>query len=71
MNEQHKRSIAKAISWRIIASLTTTIIVFMLTKELALSLGAGMIDMAIKLVFYYFHERAWDGIKWGRTNKKI
>ena len=66
MTETRKRSITKAISWRIIATLTTVVIVFIFTGEILLSLGIGFFEIISKMIFYYFHERTWDGIRWGR-----
>ena len=67
MKEKHQRSIAKTFTWRIIATLTTVALVFLFTGELAISLGVGALDVIIKLLFYYLHERAWDSTNWGRT----
>lgn len=63
---KHSRSIAKAITWRVLASFTTTIIVYVATGSFSLSLGVGFFDIIIKLALYYFHERAWDKTDWGR-----
>ena len=58
----HKwKYLIKAISWRSIATGTTTMIVFALTGELDLALTAGLIETLLKIVFYYFHERVWEG----------
>lgn len=54
------RSVVKAFTWRVIATLTTTTIVFFATGSITLSLGVGFFDIVIKLVLYYFHERVWD-----------
>lgn len=68
MAEKHIRSITKAISWRIIATLTTVTIVYILTGDAAITLGVGALDVVAKLIAYYLHERVWIVIKWGRTN---
>ena len=60
-----RQSAVKAISWRIIATVTTMGIVYVYTGELALSLGVGVIEVFLKLFFYYSHERIWDKITWG------
>jgi hypothetical protein len=39
--ETHSRSLAKALSWRIVASLATVILVFAFTRRLALSVTVG------------------------------
>ncbi|MBC8149743.1 MAG: DUF2061 domain-containing protein [Bacteroidetes bacterium] len=53
------RHIAKTITWRIIASLTTFILAFIFTKNLEKSLWLMGIEMVLKLLLYYYHERAW------------
>ena len=65
MNDKHLRSIVKAISWRIIATLITGMIVFVLTGNLTLSIGVSFFELLTKMVVYYFHERIWNRIKWG------
>lgn len=67
--ESHKRSIIKAISWRILGSLVTGSLVFIFTGELALAAGLGSIDAIIKVFVYYGHERIWDKIHFGRVSK--
>ncbi len=64
--ESHKRSIAKAVTWRIIATLVTFLIAYLFTKELALATGIGLADAAIKIFAYYSHERMWNRIGFGR-----
>ena len=49
----------KAISWRVIASLTTFSIAYIFTNEIAIASGVGLVDAAIKLVAYYGFERIW------------
>ena len=57
--DAHHRSILKALSWRICATLTTVLIVFTFTRKLALSAGIGAVEVVTKLILYYFHERIW------------
>ena len=64
--ESHKRSIAKAVSWRLIAATITAFVVFLFTHEVALSAGVGIADSAIKIFTYYSHERLWNRISFGR-----
>jgi len=68
MNDKHKRSLAKTITWRVFASTTTTItLVFLFTGELFVSLGVGITELIAKLIVYYLHERAWDRVSWGHS----
>lgn len=66
--DSHLRSVLKAISWRIIAVIILTTIAWIVTGDVTLSLTIGIIDVAIKIVIYYLHERMWlkinlDGVR--------
>jgi uncharacterized membrane protein len=67
--ESHSRSIAKAVSYRILGSTTTALIFYFLTGKGSLSLGAGVLDMVLKIGAYFIHERIWNHINFGRTTK--
>ncbi|MCX6744610.1 MAG: DUF2061 domain-containing protein [Candidatus Parcubacteria bacterium] len=71
MTEAHTRSIFKALSWRIFATLTTMIIVFIFTRQWVLSLSVGVLEVTSKLILYYFHERIWNRITWGKKNLPV
>ena len=64
--DNHTKSIIKSITWRILATLTTITLVFIFTKKIALALEVGLLEISIKLIFYYFHERVWNKISWGQ-----
>lgn len=65
--ESSARSIAKAVSYRILGSAVTGMIVYLLTGKGALSLGAGALDIVLKIGAYFLHERIWDRIEFGRA----
>lgn len=65
--ETRNRSIAKAMSFRILATLTTFATVWLLTGNLEFAGLIGGIDFISKLVLFYFHERAWNKINWGKN----
>ncbi len=66
-SETKTRSLLKAISWRIIASIVTTIIAFVFGLP---AKAIGMVffaDLVIKFVLYFIHERVWISyIKFGK-----
>ena len=64
--ETHARSIAKALSYRLLGSAVTALICFVLTGKMAVSVGAGGADMILKLALYFLHERIWARISFGR-----
>jgi len=63
MSDSHRKSILKSISWRIIASLITLVLVFIYTKDFTMSLEIGFLEFFLKMLVYYIHERFWLGIK--------
>jgi len=50
--EKPIRSLAKAISWRIVATLTTIILVVIFSKDLALGTIVGITELVSKTVIY-------------------
>jgi len=67
IQEEHKRSAAKTVSWRVIATSTTMILVYVFTGEFELAAGVGIGDVLLKVLFYFLHERAWNRIAFGRS----
>ncbi len=64
--ESRTRSLLKAISWRITATLTTMIIAYMITGKLDTAIAIGSIEFVLKFAIYYLHERAWLKVTLGR-----
>lgn len=67
VHEENRRSALKTVSWRIIATSTTMLLVFFFTGQLELAAGVGVGDVVLKMIFYFLHERAWNKVKFGRT----
>jgi uncharacterized membrane protein len=61
----------KAISWRILGSLVTTLVVYAMTSKLALSLGIASVELASKVGLYWVHERLWDRLPYGRRPQRM
>jgi len=64
--EKIKRSLIKTISWRVIGTLDTVLISWFITGTLAVAFSIGAIELISKMILYFFHERAWNSIKWGK-----
>ena len=62
-SESHTRSLAKGITWRCLATLTTVIIAWLVTGEVAQAFQIGFVEFFAKLAIYYLHERAWTKIR--------
>lgn len=67
VTEARIRSVTKAIIWRILASLTTMLLVFLFTLEVHTAFWVALVEVVAKMVLYYGHERAWNSIGWGRV----
>jgi adenylylsulfate kinase len=67
--ESKSRSIAKAVSYRVLGSATTALICFLLTRKMALSADLGILDMVLKIGLYFLHERLWNHIPFGRPKR--
>jgi len=65
-DEKLKRSLAKTISWRIVGTIDTVLISWLITGTLVLAFSIGAIELVSKMILYFFHERTWNTIKWGR-----
>ena len=67
MTESKRRSIVKAISWRFFATLITGAIVWIISGQFELAVGVGLMDTVVKIFVYFFHERIWLKISYGKS----
>jgi len=65
--EKRVRSLLKAISWRIVATSTTILLVFLFTGNMVISVGVGSLELLLKTVIYYLHERIWNMLNFGKV----
>jgi len=67
-SEKPIRSIAKAISWRVIGTIDTLVVSYIVLGEGSFGKAGAIavVDFVTKMLLYFFHERAWNKIKWGR-----
>ena len=61
-----RRSLAKSITWRLIAIDVTFIVGFVMTGSWQFAVSLSLISNLINFVLYYIHERFWLKINWGR-----
>ena len=66
--ESKVRSALKGLSWRIIATLTIILIVYVKTGEIESALEIGAIEFVVKYLLYFAHERAWAQIPLGSAS---
>lgn len=61
-----KRSLVKSFTWRFIAIVTTFISIYIITGELHFALQGTILTNIINFILYYWHERLWNKVQWGR-----
>lgn len=66
MNESKRRSILKAVSWRIFASIDTFLIAWLISGSVSTSSWIASIEAFTKVFLYYFHERLWNKVSWAK-----
>lgn len=74
MDSSKKRHIAKTVTWRVVASITTFLLAYLFFKDdkeaVSKASGVALAEAAIKMVLYYFHERAWYKSNFGLDKSK-
>lgn len=53
------KSALKAVSWRIVGTLDTMLISFIMTGKIKIAISIGGIEVISKTILYYLHERFW------------
>jgi uncharacterized membrane protein len=67
MTDSRARSLAKAVSYRVLGSLSTAGMVLFFTGNVKMSVGAGALDSVVKIVLYFLHERLWNHVPFGKA----
>ena len=71
-NENHPRSIAKVISWRVLITVSHIVNAFVVTGSLLIGVKIAGLALVIISVMFWVHERSWNVIQWNRKeNEKI
>lgn len=66
MKVSKQRSALKAITWRIIGTVDTFLLSWIITKEPVTAGAIASFEVLTKTILYYLHERGWNNIQWGR-----
>ena len=67
--ESRLRSVLKAVSWRVLATLTTVVIAYIVTEKVEDAITIGSVEVVVKLVIFYLHERTWAQLPLGAVRK--
>lgn len=70
MADKKYRSVVKTVSWRVIGTIDTIIISWLITGEIGFAVSIGGVELFTKMALYFFHERLWERISFGRVKDK-
>lgn len=65
----HKRHILKTITWRIVGTIDTIFLGWLISGDPTIGLSVGGAELATKMILYYLHERVWYNIDFGIKRK--
>ena len=65
MVEKHRRTIVKAASYRVFATMTVFLVSYLYTGSFASAASIGLTAAVAKTMLYYLWERLWSNISWG------
>lgn len=55
----YKRHIAKTVTWRIIGTLDTMLIGWLISGDPIIGVKIGFLEIFTKMLLYFIHERVW------------
>ncbi|MGH2648135.1 MAG: DUF2061 domain-containing protein [Ginsengibacter sp.] len=70
LRESRKRHLAKTISWRIVGSVSTMLLAWVITGNSFSGIKIGLAEVVTKMLLYYFHERTWYKIGFGLDERR-
>lgn len=69
--EKRTRSAIKAITYRILSIIIDSFVAYLITKNAQQTAILVLISNSISILMYFFHERAWNRIHWGKHSIQI
>ncbi len=64
--ETMRRSVIKTISYRLTILILDFTSIYIFTGQVKIAFGFMLVSNIYTTVAYFFHERIWDNIKWGK-----
>jgi|LauGreSuBDMM15SN_2_FD.fasta_scaffold52983_2 uncharacterized membrane protein len=68
-DDSHKRHIAKAITWRLVGTIDTMLLAWVISGNPRIGLQVGFAEVVTKMILYYLHERVWFKINLSKGGK--
>lgn len=63
--ESRKRHLLKTVSWRVIGTLDTMVLSWVISGNPLIGVKIGLVEVVTKMVLYYLHERVWYNVNFG------
>jgi uncharacterized membrane protein len=67
--ESRKRHIAKTVTWRLVGTVDTMTLAWIVTGNPLTGLKIGFAEVVTKMILYYFHERVWYKVNFGLSDR--
>jgi uncharacterized membrane protein len=61
-----KRSLAKSVTWRLVAIVVTFVVGYIMTGSIELAASLSLVSNVVNFILYYLHERVWLTVRWGK-----
>ena len=64
--ETLRRSVVKTVSYRVVILILDFASIYIFTRQIKVALSFMIVSNIYTTLVYFFHERIWDKIKWGK-----
>lgn len=70
MTKVYKRHIAKTVTWRLVGTIDTVVLSWLITNDPFLGLKIGGVEVISKMILYYLHEKVWFKVNVKESHKR-
>lgn len=70
MKESKRRSLVKALTYRVLATIATFSVALVFTGNISASIQIGLADFIIKITLFFVNDSVWNTIQWGYITTK-
>jgi uncharacterized membrane protein len=69
--ESNARSLVKGVSWRVVGSVDTFLLSWLFSHSPGVAVKIAGAETITKILIYFFHERAWQRVRWGISTVQV
>jgi adenylylsulfate kinase len=67
--ESLSRSVVKTVTYRVVVLTLDFSVIYLFTKSVDVAVSFTILSNVYTTLAYFFHERIWDNIKWGKVSE--